>query len=257
MGGLEYKSPSLMAQAQADPGIKFIVTFVHRPAYSSGHFPGSSTLKGFLDTLGDTYSKYQLNVNAHSNNYERSFPQHGVTHVTAGTGGADLTQDGTCLWLTCTKPAWSAFRAMHLGALKLRFTASSIGGSFICGPAGGGTNDVNCTKGSVLDKFTISPIVAPSASNSLTSAVPIATAATTSSPDVIVTQLSYANGIFTSMVKNQGTAATPAGVSIGVGYSVNGVQRTWGAVTGPWPQEPPSPSALTVDPTPFPPAPTR
>ena len=62
-------------------------------------------------------------------------------------------------------------------------------------------------------------------------AVPIATAA--SGADVIVTQLSYANGIFTSMVKNQGTAATPAGVSIGVGYSVDGVQRTWGAVTGP------------------------
>jgi subtilase family serine protease len=52
-------------------------------------------------------------------------------------------------------------------------------------------------------------------------------------PDVIVTQLSYANGIFTSTVVNQGTAATPAGVVIGVGYWVDGVQHTWGTVMGP------------------------
>jgi hypothetical protein len=51
--------------------------------------------------------------------------------------------------------------------------------------------------------------------------------------DVIVTGISYANGIFTSTVKNQGTAATPAGVTIGVAYSVDGTFRTWGAVTGP------------------------
>ncbi|MDD5323186.1 MAG: CARDB domain-containing protein [Methylococcales bacterium] len=205
------KAGTLMAQAQADPNIKFIVTFVHRPAYSSGHYTGSSTLKSILDNLGDTYSKYKLNINAHSNNYERSFPQHGVIHVTAGTGGANLTQDGACLWLTCTKPSWSAFRAMHLGVLKLHFTASGIGGSFICGPAGGGINDLNCTKGSVLDNFTIG----------------------SSLPDVIVTSVSYANGIFTSTVKNQGISATPAGTIIGIGYSVDGVWKTWGSVNGP------------------------
>jgi Purple acid Phosphatase, N-terminal domain len=149
------KAGILMAEAQGDPNFKFIVTFVHRPAYSSGHYAGSSPLKGMLDAFGDAYSKYQLNINAHSNNYERSFPQHGVTHITAGTGGADLTQDGTCLWLTCTKPDWSAFRAMHLGTLKLHFTDSGIEGSFICGPAGGGANDVTCTTGRVVDSFLI------------------------------------------------------------------------------------------------------
>jgi len=149
------KARLMMAGAQANSNIKFIVTFVHESAYSSGHYTGSSTLKGILDALGDTYSKYKLNVSAHSNNYERSLPQHGVIHVNAGTGGANLVQDGICLWKTCVKPAWSAFRAMHLGALKLHFTASGIEGSFICGPAGGGTNDVNCTKDSILDSFTI------------------------------------------------------------------------------------------------------
>jgi len=161
------KASALMAQAQADPTIKFIVTFVHRAAYSSGHYAGNSTLKNMLDKLGDTYSKYDLNINAYSNNYERSFPQHGVTHVTVGTGGANLSLDGTCLWKTCTKPAWSAFRAMHLGALKLHFNANGIEGAFICGPSGGGTNDIGCTKGSVIDSFVIgSPeITAVSATN--------------------------------------------------------------------------------------------
>jgi len=52
-------------------------------------------------------------------------------------------------------------------------------------------------------------------------------------PDVIVTSLSYASGVFTSTVTNQGTAATPAGIAIGVGYSVDGVFRTFSAINGP------------------------
>ncbi len=152
------KANSLMAQAQSDSKIKFIVTFVHRPAYSSGHYAGSGILKNMLNALGDRYNKYVLNVSSHSANYERSLPQHGVVHVTAGTGGRNLMQDGSCLWLTCAKPEWSAYRAMHLGALKLNFTATGIAGAFICGPVGGGMNDVECKKGDVIDKFTIGKV---------------------------------------------------------------------------------------------------
>ena len=58
---------------------------------------------------------------------------------------------------------------------------------------------------------------------------------TSTLPDLIVTSLSYntATGVFSSIVKNQGKAATPAGVFVGVGYSVDGVQKTWGGVNGP------------------------
>ncbi|MCB0105245.1 MAG: DUF1929 domain-containing protein, partial [Caldilineaceae bacterium] len=56
---------------------------------------------------------------------------------------------------------------------------------------------------------------------------------TTLLPDVVVTQLSYANGIFTSTVKNLGSAATPAGVAVAVGYSVDGKYKTWGGINGP------------------------
>ena len=34
-------------------------------------------------------------------------------------------------------------------------------------------------------------------------------------------------------MKNQGTAATPAGVFVGVSYSVDGAYCTWGGVNGP------------------------
>jgi probable HAF family extracellular repeat protein len=52
-------------------------------------------------------------------------------------------------------------------------------------------------------------------------------------PDVIVTSISYENGLFPSTVKNQGTAATPAGTLIGVGYLVDDVWRTCGIIDGP------------------------
>jgi hypothetical protein len=155
-----------MATAQSDPNIRFIVTFGHRPAYSSGHQAGSSTLKGCLDALGCQYSKYVLNLNGHSHDYERTFPQvmagcsnaaaRGVVHITTGTGGADLEQEVDCLWLTCSQPSWSAARYMRQGITKLTFSPSSIDGRFLCGPAGGGTNDVSCSVGSTIDTFTIS-----------------------------------------------------------------------------------------------------
>lgn len=145
----------LMEEAEADSAIAFIVTFVHRPAYSSGHHSGSSKLKRILGDLGDRFDKYVLNVNGHSHNYERTHPQHGVVHITAGASGSSLEIDGSCLWKTCTQPVWSAFRAMHLGALKLHFTKEGIQGSFICGPAGAGKNDVICNQGDIIDSFTI------------------------------------------------------------------------------------------------------
>jgi len=52
-------------------------------------------------------------------------------------------------------------------------------------------------------------------------------------PDAVVTSLDYANGIFTSVVKNQGDTAIPASTIIGVGYRVDGVSKTWGSVPGP------------------------
>ena len=60
-------------------------------------------------------------------------------------------------------------------------------------------------------------------------------------PDVVVDSVSVipanpTNGqavSFQSVVRNAGSAATPNGVVIGVGYRVDGSQKTWGVVNGP------------------------
>src|SRR5213075_891276 len=153
------KVKPIMDAAQADPAIHFIVTFGHRPAYSSGSHAGSATLKGYLDALGAAHRKYVLNLNGHSHDYERSWPQSGVVHVTVGIGGSSLEeQSDSCRYSTCPPPAWSAYRCFHHGALRLRITPTSIHGDALCGPAGdNGTNlnDITCTSGDLMDAFTI------------------------------------------------------------------------------------------------------
>jgi hypothetical protein len=149
----------LMDQAQSDPSLNYVVTFGHRPAYSSGHHPGDSALRTALDALGAAHTKYVLNLNGHSHNYERTTPQSGVVHITAGTGGSTLEEDGSCLWLGgCPAPAWTAFRAMHHGSLSLHFSATGIQVTALCGPigdSGSNRNDVTCTEGSVMDSYAI------------------------------------------------------------------------------------------------------
>lgn len=154
----DYNGP--MAQAQTDPKIRFIVTFGHRPAYSTGAHLGETELQADMKELAAKYSKYVLNVNGHSHNYERSNVVDGVVHITAGTGGKDLEhskQVANCLWKECPPPAWSAKRFMHHGALKLVFEQNAIHGSFLCGPPGGGITDIDCTVGEAIDSFVIQP----------------------------------------------------------------------------------------------------
>jgi hypothetical protein len=63
----------------------------------------------------------------------------------------------------------------------------------------------------------------------------ITVTATSNLPDLIPTSLSYnsTTRLFTSVVKNQGVAATPAGVVIGNSFYVGGTRVTWGIVPGP------------------------
>ncbi len=153
---------ALMDSAEADGNITFVVTFGHRPAYSSGHHPGMPELKADLDSLGATHSKYKLNITGHSHNYERTYPQHGVTHITTGGGGASLENDQglDCFWLGgCPPPYWSAYRAFHHHTVRLTFSATAIKLEAICGPPGGDVlnpNDITCDLGAVFDSTTIS-----------------------------------------------------------------------------------------------------
>jgi hypothetical protein len=146
---------AIMDQAQQSSQIAFIVTFGHRPAYSSGYHSGDSGLASLIAGLAASHSKYVLNINGHSHDYERTTPQSGVTHVTVGTGGSTLETSGnSCPWSVCPAPSWSAFRAFHQGYLQLQFLAAQIQGTMICGPPTS-DDDTTCSPGSMLDTFTI------------------------------------------------------------------------------------------------------
>ena len=156
------KAGAIMDQAQGDPAITFIVTFGHRPTYSSGNYsPGDLGLRAYLDGLGATHGKYVLDLCGHSHNYERSYPQSHVTHLTVGVGGSNLEGTGiaACLWKGgCPRPSWSAFRAMHHATVRLRFTATAIEGQILCGPdtsTPSNMTDMTCTVGTVIDTLTI------------------------------------------------------------------------------------------------------
>lgn len=145
-----------MDDAESNAKLRFIVTFGHRPPFSSGYHASDLQLREFIGKLASDHPKYVLNLNGHSHDYERTKPFHGLISVTVGTGGATLEQNRTpCLFRECPQPSWSQFRKMHLGFLSLQFSPDRIKGEFICGPSGSGKNDVTCDVGSVVDRFII------------------------------------------------------------------------------------------------------
>ena len=141
------RAGSLMAAGQADPKIHFIVTFGHRPAYSTGYHPGDPTLASILNSFGDHYPKYVLNLNGHSHDYERFQPIHHVVHITAGSSASlEVPWSG--------KDPRTATRAMHLAHLRVSVTAAALRIEAICGQATS-DDDTTCAPGSVLDATTI------------------------------------------------------------------------------------------------------
>src|SRR5262245_2136084 len=70
------RADTVMTAARADTAIAFIVTFGHRPAWSSGSDQrGHTKLAGMLAALRARHAKYVLDISAHSHHYERSRPE--------------------------------------------------------------------------------------------------------------------------------------------------------------------------------------
>jgi hypothetical protein len=150
----------IMADAQNDPSINFIVTYGHRPAYSTGRHTGAATLAAAIDQLGATYPKYVLNLNGHSHDYERFAPISRVTHITSGGGGSGLETP----WMT-SDPR-TVYRAMRLEHLRVDVSPTALHIEAICGPSTR-RDDVTCTPGSIIDAITLGE-EAPRASISVT-----------------------------------------------------------------------------------------
>lgn len=141
----------VMAAAQRDPAITFIVTFGHQPSWSSGaDHDGEASLAGHMAALHGKHSKYVLSLQAHSHHYERSDPAQtdGILHVVGAGGGSKLGG------LAPSQPAWSAYRINHLEHLRIHVQADRIDGYAICGPPGSGSSD-SCGQGSVIDHWSV------------------------------------------------------------------------------------------------------
>jgi Calcineurin-like phosphoesterase len=136
---------AVMTSAQRDPRIHFIITFGHRPAYSTGYHAGDTTLASILDGFGDRYSKYVLNLNGHSHNYERFAPIHHVVHVTAAGGGAELEP------LRGSEPR-SVVRMLHLERVRVTVTATQMRLQALCGPATS-HDGASCRAGAPIDSY--------------------------------------------------------------------------------------------------------
>lgn len=140
----------VMAQADADPKIRFIVTYGHFPPYSSGSdHGGDSELALAMTTLKAAHSKYVLNFAGHSHHYERFHPAQtgGVLQILGPGGGSQLGGLGPALPST-------AFRMNHLEHLKVRVSANRIEGFAVCGPSRP-EETATCTPGTIIDTWTI------------------------------------------------------------------------------------------------------
>ena len=127
---------ALMAEATQDPTINFIVTYGHRPAYSSLTVNGwDPTVRSALDALAVKYSagggKYKLNLAHHVHALEVFGPINGLTHVTNATGGQGSVA------LPSPPAVGSLVRFSHLGVMAGDYDAAArrLSLRWVCGPA--------------------------------------------------------------------------------------------------------------------------
>jgi calcineurin-like phosphoesterase family protein len=144
------RAEPVMAAAQRDHAISFIVTFGHRPSWSSGaDHEGDASLAKRMAALHARHPKYVLSIQAHSHHYERSDPDRtdGILFVVGGGGGS------TVGGLNRNAPAWSAFRMNRFQHLRIHVQSDRIDGYAICGPPSPGADA--CVQGTVIDSWTV------------------------------------------------------------------------------------------------------
>jgi hypothetical protein len=150
------KAGALMAAAQSNPDISLIVTYGHRPAYTSVG-TGSTGLRTAVNHLGDLYSpqarpdgKYVLNIGHHVHGGELFAPQHGVVQIVDGGGGTEQVSYSSA-------KAGSQWRTGHFEHLRATVTGATIRLDFMCGPVWPIKPDKEpCTQGSVIHTSTVS-----------------------------------------------------------------------------------------------------
>ena len=215
MTAWEQAASALMAGAQADPNIDFIVTFGHRTAFTdsgTGAVPATHDALVALAAIyspapGNTYGmygKYVVNIQHDAHNMEAFAPnpndnKHGLTYITDAAGGQGMTN-----WVTKIDPD-SVFRMRHLGILVSRYDAAArtLSFSFVCGSHSSASEDP-CNYGSTLwsTSFTAAPPAVATVATTITGAdqmLPVGGQTT-----------------FTATVRNPAPGTSVAGASLSV-----------------------------------------
>lgn len=145
------RADSLMAAVDADPQIRFIVSFGHFPPYSSGaDHGGDASRAADMAALRAAHPKYVLNIAGHSHHYERFDPVQtgGLLHVIGPGGGATLGG------LASSPLPSTVVRSNHLEHLKLHVGANRIDAYVVCGPSRSEETNT-CTPGTIIDSWSI------------------------------------------------------------------------------------------------------
>ncbi len=144
----------LMANAQADPTVDFIVTYGHRPQYSSTSSSIDTQIRTAITQLAQSFSptasnpsgKYILNIQHHVHGEEVFSPIYGLVNMTNGGGGSGQAS------YDATPAANSIFRSAHPGQLVANYSAGahSLTVRLLCGPQYSTSTKDACTYGSTL-----------------------------------------------------------------------------------------------------------
>ncbi len=148
------QAAAVMASAQANPNIDFIVTYGHRPAYTSLIGSESTDLRNSVNALAQTYSpttanpsgKYILNIGHHIHGEEAFAPINGLVNITNGGGGAGQTS------FSVPGDPNSIYKTVHPGILSAIYSAAQhkLSLNLLCGPDYTPKVKEHCTYGSTL-----------------------------------------------------------------------------------------------------------
>lgn len=147
------KAGALMARAQRNAAVDFVVTWGHRPAWSTSAQESDPGLRSVLSALARRWSptpahphgKYVLTVGHHAHGMEAFARIGGLTSITSAAGGQGLVpftrSDRRSVW-----------RTRHLGLLSGRYDASrhTLSVKMKCGPVFRHRTSDACQTGSTL-----------------------------------------------------------------------------------------------------------
>lgn len=132
------KADELMASAQSDPSVDFIVTYGHRPPFTSSTIGPNLDARRVTQLLAAKYSptkehprgKYVVSIGHHAHSMEAFRPIGGLTYLINAAGGQGLTN-----FVDNIDPR-SVFRAMHFGLVRGSYDAQahSLNLTMLCGP---------------------------------------------------------------------------------------------------------------------------